>query len=127
MTRVLTGFCLIAVLISCKTCQASVSSFENRLGETIYFVMSVDSILSNPNDIARIRPITFESDLSRISDNALTTEDQDRLKQNLFRHRIEHVIHLLSCHQNPQRSLLTQFRFRISLPTVQWKSKCSHC
>ena len=65
-------------------------NLKNASSETIYFVISPDSILSNPNDIWRIRPVTAESDLSRISDITFR-EDQDsiRIKNNLYRYRIE--------------------------------------
>lgn len=90
MIRVLIGFCLLAGLVSCKPGRHQQVQLENASSETIYFVISPDSILSNPNDIWRIRPITAESDLSRISDITFK-EDQDSvsIKHNLYRYRIE--------------------------------------
>ena len=88
MTRMLILFCVIA-LVSCKHGRHQQVQLKNVSEETVYFVTSADSILSNPNDINRIRPVTFESDLSSIGDTALKRRDQDRIEQNLYRYRVE--------------------------------------
>jgi hypothetical protein len=90
MIRFLIGFCLLAGLVSCRRGTHQQVQLKNASSETIYFVISSDSILSNPNDIWSIRPITAESDLSKISDMTFR-EDQDsiRSKHNLYRYRIE--------------------------------------
>jgi hypothetical protein len=83
MIRILIGFCLLAGLVSCKRGKHQLLQLKNASAETIYFVISPDSILSNPNDIWGIRPKSAKSDLSRIS------EDQDSIrKQILYRYRI---------------------------------------
>jgi len=84
MIRVLIAFCLLTGLVSCKRGMHQQVRLKNASSETVYFVISPDSILSNPNDISRIRPITTKSDYSKIS------KDQDSIwKETLYRNRIE--------------------------------------
>jgi len=84
MIRVLISFCLVAGLVNCGRGRHQQVQLKNASSETVYFVISPDSILSNPNDILRIRPITAKSDYSRIN------KDQDSIwKETLYRYRIE--------------------------------------
>lgn len=91
MKRLLTYFCLLLLLLSCKRGTYQVIELRNSSLEAVYFLLSEDKILSNPNDIAKIRPAT-SLPISKIKDSDIEYEDMDteeRIKQNLYRYRIE--------------------------------------
>jgi hypothetical protein len=92
MIRVVIGFCLLTGLGSCKRAPHQQIQLKNTSSAAIYFLVSADSILSNSNDIWQIRPITTESDLSKIDELlARAKDDPDlyvRMNRNLYRYRI---------------------------------------
>ena len=64
---------------------------KNSSSETVYYLISRDSILKNSNEIANIRPHTYESIIENDSSKVYPNEKEDSagmFDQQLYPHRV---------------------------------------
>lgn len=88
MMRLLIFICLLIVFVNCKRGNHQVVELRNSSSENIYFLVSKNKILTSPNEVAKVRPITSGS----IEDVKAQHEDKEQEKsnkQNLYRYQIE--------------------------------------
>lgn len=88
MMRLLIFICFLIVFASCKRGNHQVVELRNLSSENIYFLISKNKVLTSPNEVAKVRPITSGS----IADVKVQHEDKEQaksIKQNLYRYQIE--------------------------------------
>ncbi len=88
MSRQLIFVFLTISFVSCKRSKLQIITLRNLSSETIYFLISRDSVVTNTNEIAKVRPITSDP-FSEIKVEYEDKELAERIGHNLYRYRIE--------------------------------------
>jgi hypothetical protein len=88
MTRLLIFIGFITVLAGCKRGNHQVIALRNLSSENIYSLISENKVLTDPNEVSKVRPITSDP-FSEIKVEYEDKEQAERIKYNLYRYRIE--------------------------------------
>lgn len=88
MMRLLFFISILFFFASCKRGNRQVIELRNSSLENVYFLISENKVLSNLNEIARIRPIISRS-IEEINIEYEDKEQAESTKNNLFQYRIE--------------------------------------
>lgn len=78
----------LLAFMGCKRGNYQVIALRNLSSETIYFLISENKVLTNTNEIAKIRPIT-SNPFSEIKVEYEDKEQAASIRHNLYRYRIE--------------------------------------
>jgi hypothetical protein len=79
-------------LVNCKRNRHQVVELKNLSSQTVYYLISKNRTITNANEIADIRPKSYESFIESEKNQIHVLDEEDslmRLKQNLFQYRIE--------------------------------------
>lgn len=94
MKRLIIILIIVTSVVGCKRGPHQVILLKNSSADTIYYILSEDSTLTNLREIADVRPITsqslssFEKELKNINTKNQQEDSLERYKNALYRYRI---------------------------------------
>lgn len=88
MSRLLIFICFTIIFASCRRGNYQVIALRNLSSETIYFLVSENKVLTNTNEIAKVRPI-ISNPFSEIKVEYEDKDQAESIRHNLYRYRIE--------------------------------------